>query len=168
MHRSPEQFEPIYQATARPLKAYLQRLVRNPALADELLQETYYHFLRSGPAEDTAGDGFRSYLFRIASNLATDQFRRRRETGVELTEVPVAATAASGDADRLLGHLNPRERELVWLAYGEGASHREIAATMGMKEASVRPLLHRVRHQLRDIAKAIGLRGGGNRERMLV
>jgi RNA polymerase sigma-70 factor (ECF subfamily) len=36
----------------------------------------------------------------------------------------------------------------MWLAYVEGADHREIAAALGLRERSIRVLLHRVRRKL--------------------
>jgi RNA polymerase sigma factor (sigma-70 family) len=73
------------------------------------------------------------------------------------------SAAYSGDVDKVLSHLKPRERELVWLAYAEGSSHREIATVIGCKEASVRPMLHRARQSLMAALKRFGLH-----ERMMV
>jgi RNA polymerase sigma-70 factor (ECF subfamily) len=44
--------------------------------------------------------------------------------------------------------LKPREREMLWLAYAEGASHREIAGMLGMRPASIKLLLFRARRRL--------------------
>ena len=63
MRLSPEEFQEIYDQTARPLKAYLTRLVRNPALADELVRlgerqpDALIRVARVGePQRDLAGD----------------------------------------------------------------------------------------------------------------
>ena len=37
------------------------------------------------------------------------------------------------DVTRAMSQLKPRERSLLWLAYAQGASHEEIAETMGLK-----------------------------------
>ena len=52
------------------------------------------------------------------------------------------------DLTRALGHLKPRERAMLWLAYAEGSSHREIAETLGVKLGSVKLLLFRARRRL--------------------
>jgi RNA polymerase sigma-70 factor, ECF subfamily len=44
--------------------------------------------------------------------------------------------------------MRPRERQLLWLAYAEGSTHREIAEIMGLGAASVRILLFRARQKL--------------------
>jgi DNA-directed RNA polymerase specialized sigma24 family protein len=47
-----------------------------------------------------------------------------------------------------LRRLKPRERQILWLAYVDGACHKEIAQAMGLRAGSVRPLLLRARHKL--------------------
>ena len=157
-------FQQFYELTARQLKAYLLRLVSNQALADDLLQDAYYRFLRADvPPLDDAG--LRNYLFRIATNLARDHYRRKKFEGVPLEGHDRAAEERAvwlrKDVDQVLGEIEPREREMVWLAYVEGASHREIAAVTGLKEASIRPSLFRIRQKLADILKRKGFRPKG-------
>ena len=68
-------FRAFYARTARALWAYLSRMTGSPDLADDLLQETYYRFLRAhAPHESDAHR--RNSLFRIATNLARDGRRR--------------------------------------------------------------------------------------------
>src|SRR5687768_7812765 len=68
-------FRTFYELTARPVRVYLSRLTRDERLADDLLQETYYRFLRSN-ATFASEEHRRNYLFRIATNLVHDQRRR--------------------------------------------------------------------------------------------
>jgi RNA polymerase sigma-70 factor (ECF subfamily) len=49
--------------------------------------------------------------------------------------------------------LRPKERAMLWLAYAEGASHREIAAALGLSTASLKPLLFRARRRLAMLLK---------------
>ena len=65
------------------------------------------------------------------------------------------------DLHRAMAHLKPRERELLWLAYGQGSSHREIAETLGLRTGSIKLLLFRARRKL--AARIRDLRGIGNR-----
>ena len=150
-----ESFRIVYQRTARPLWAYLARVSGDPALADDLLQECYCRFLSlEKPPQEEAHR--KNYLFRIATNLLRDHWRATRrhgETGIEAADIPsqdhdVANVPLCSDLGHALAQLKPRERQLLWLAYAEGASHREIAKTSGMKESSVRPLLFRARKRL--------------------
>jgi RNA polymerase sigma-70 factor (ECF subfamily) len=52
------------------------------------------------------------------------------------------------DLARAMARLKPRERDLLWLAYALGSSHQEIAASLGLKPASIKLLLFRARHKL--------------------
>lgn len=152
-------FRAFYDRTARPLWVYLYRACGDPQRADDLLQETYYRFLRasSHPGDEAHR---RHYLFRIATNLARDAHRRRVK-GVEVA-LPAddahdaiesggdVARGASAQVDlsRAMAQLNARERDLLWLAYAEGATHREIAESLGLQAGSIRMLLFRARRRL--------------------
>lgn len=154
------EFREFYTLTARPLKSYLTRITGNPALAEDLLQETFFRLLRANlPAMEAAGR--RSYLYRIATNLARDHFRASKFQAAPLEdhhagEDPARGANLSSDIQKVLNEIKPGERELMWLAYVEGASHREIAEVTGLKEASIRPLLFRVRRKLATLLRERG------------
>ena len=58
-----------------------------------------------------------------------------------------------------LDRMKTAERNLLWLAYVEGFSHREIGAIAGYAENSVRPLLHRTKQRLLRLLSADGRSG---------
>jgi RNA polymerase sigma-70 factor (ECF subfamily) len=159
-------FRAFYDRTARILWAYLARTTGNPHAADDLLQETYYRFLRSGARLEGEAHQ-RHYLFRIATNLVRDRYRRRPRE-VSLDEEAAAAIPGSDDhAERLerrrhvqaaMAGLKRRERQLLWLAYAEGSSHEEIAGMLGLRASGIRVLLFRAR---RKLAKLLSPRQGG-------
>jgi RNA polymerase sigma-70 factor (ECF subfamily) len=154
------EFEAFYRKTAGQLWSYIHRLTGNAATADDLLQKTFFRFLRSNPAiEDD--DHMRRYLFRTATNLALDHFR---ETKRERNASPPPPAAPNGDRHelrydmaRLFGELKPRERALLWLAHVEEADHNEIGAALGLKSKSVRVLLFRARKRLAEILTRHGI-----------
>lgn len=156
-------FAAFYQRSARQLWAYLARVSGDAALADDLLQESYIRFLAADAPRRGEMDGevaARRYLFRIGTNLLRDHWRRPRTTAIEDVAEEVFSApdeTAQYDSRAILGpalqQLKPRERQLLWLAYAEGYSHREIAGITGLASASVRLLLFRARR------KAAGLLG---------
>jgi RNA polymerase sigma-70 factor (ECF subfamily) len=147
-------FRAFYEETSPPLFAYLLHASGERALAEDLLQDSYCLFLCAKLVPEDARHR-RSYLFRIASNLMHDQWRNRKgKDEVQLSNSFPDTAIAAHDPDLNIGmqealqQLKVRERQLLWLAYVEGASHKEIADSIGLKAASVRTLLFRARHKL--------------------
>jgi RNA polymerase sigma-70 factor (ECF subfamily) len=151
-------FRSFYDRTARPVWAYLSRTTGDNRLADDLLQETYYRFLRASASYQDETHR-RQYLFRIAVNLVRDHYRRRRFAPLPAADEPhhpqsqtgtEAATRAAQriDLSRAMAQLKPRERDMLWLAYANGSSHEEIAAALGLKTTSIKALLFRARRRL--------------------
>jgi len=60
------------------------------------------------------------------------------------------------DLARSMARLKPRERDLLWLAYAQGSSHKEIAEVLGLKAASVKLLLFRARRRLASLLRGSG------------
>jgi RNA polymerase sigma-70 factor, ECF subfamily len=157
-------FAAFYQRSARPLWAYLARVSADPALADDLMQESFVRFLLASRPEFSPAEGevaARRYLFRIATNLLRDHWRRPVSTSIEdLPEECFAGPDRSGHSDSqamlgpALAQLRPRDRQLLWLAHAEGYSHREIAQITGLASASIRLLLFRARHKIGRILVA--------------
>lgn len=151
-----DEFRLFYAQTGRRVWAYLYRLGGDAALADDLLQEAYLRFLRSATAEMT-GEHRKNLLYRIATNLLRDH--KRRKPAAALVETASAADMAGDVAGRrdvanALARMNPRESEILWLAYVERFSHEEIAGMVGAKTASIRPMLFRARKKLSELLKA--------------
>lgn len=163
-HMDEQTFRGFYDKTARLLWLYLFRISGNAALADDLLQETYCRFLC---ADLKSGDDAyqKNYLFRIATNLARDHWRslqrkKRLEDAVSKCARTEDRTAdrveQSSDLGRALEKLKPQDRELLWLAYVNGSSHKEIAEAVGLRAGSIRLLLFRARRKLAEILRKAG------------
>jgi RNA polymerase sigma-70 factor (ECF subfamily) len=152
-----EAFRGFYIRTSGMVWAYIARATNDPSAADDLLQESYYRLLRSTTTFES-DDHRRNYLFRIATNLIRDRYRRPRPDSAQFpehadTDIPASGDLASqmqqrGDLQRAMARLSHRERELVWLAYGQGSTHQEIAGALGLKKGSIKPLLFRARRKL--------------------
>ena len=82
-------FRGFYERTSRPLWAYLSRVTADRQLADDLLQETYYRFLRASKAYENEAHQ-RNALFHIATNLVRDARRRHIPLQLGLSRVTVA------------------------------------------------------------------------------
>lgn len=151
-------FRAFYDRTSRSVWAYLSRLTGDRQLADDLLQETYYRFCRAGATHENETHR-RNSLFLIATNLVRDSVRRKHLSELIPLETDMhhidhdAAERTEGRTDlaRAMKQLKPAQRALITLAYGQGASHAEIAEILGLKSASIKSLLFRARRRLAQL-----------------
>lgn len=152
---SEDEFRAFYDRTSRGLWLFLARITGDRQLADDLLQEAYYRFYRAGATHESESHR-RNSLFRIATNVARDGYRRRGGTVATTIDELAGATVDHGmdertDLERAFGQLSPKQREMLWLAYANGSSHEEIAGAVGVAPGSVKGLLRRARTKLAAI-----------------
>ncbi|MBI2213795.1 MAG: RNA polymerase sigma factor [Acidobacteria bacterium] len=148
-------FRAFYDRTSRGLWLFLVRVTGERQIADDLLQEAYYRFYRAGSTYESEGHR-RNALFRIATNIARDAWRRRG--GIVNTPIDEATASIVDhgmdertDLARALERLKPKQREMLWLAYANGSSHEEIAEVVGVAPGSVKGLLRRARTKLAEL-----------------
>src|ERR1700730_10945606 len=104
---SVEAFDQLFLRYHRAIRGLTQRLGRDPLLAEDLTQETFFRVLRSVDRLDE-GFNFSAWIHRIATNVCYDELRRRkRGLPPPSTEGPRASNAVLGieDPDEQLGML---------------------------------------------------------------
>lgn len=146
-------FQTLYENTKLALYGYLYRVIGDAASAQDLFQESYLRLLGTNwiQLDDNAA---RAYLFRIASNLLKDRFRKQKREQAWTDEVlyteqnsqPVMSDIQSPTA--ALEQLTPQNRSLLWLAYVEEYDHKQIAQMLGLRKGSVRVLLFRAKQKM--------------------
>jgi RNA polymerase sigma-70 factor (ECF subfamily) len=148
-----DSFCALYQETAPALQGYIRKSCGRASLTEDILQETFYRFLRANLPKMGVHQE-RSYLFKIASSLLVDHWRReKREKFWRNLWHPPAKTqdGDTSDVTRALAAMKPVERALLLLAYVEGFNHAEIASTLDLAEKSIRVRLFRARKNLMRI-----------------
>ena len=153
-------FERLHARTSQPLWGYLRRLTGDPSAADDVHQESYLRYLaRPCPIDDERRQA--AYLFRIATNLVHDRWRREQRERSWLQHLlapePVPETPRRIDFETVFRRLKPRQRALLWLAHVEGYRHQEIAEILELKAGSIRVLLFRARRHLAELLRQSGL-----------
>lgn len=164
-------YETFIRQHERPILNYLWRMVGDEQAAYDLTQEV---FLRAWQRYDTVRhyDQPRSWLFRVATNLAITHIRRRAlpvgaaapldallATGHDPASSDPAWRLAESDlVRRTLLQLSPQRRAALVLREVYGLNAAEVGQALGMTEIAVRMALHRGREQFR----AIYLREGGD------
>lgn len=145
-------FGPLYDALAPRLGAFLRRSTRDPALADDLLQQT---FLRMHKARGsfTKGAAVVPWAYAIARRLMFDAQRtRRRKPEATFDEVYASADnpeSRAADREKLaqldakLAKLPEEHRTAFDLIRVEGLSLAEAAAVVGATPAAMKMRAHR-------------------------
>ncbi len=157
--------EAIYAATAGPIYTVLRRLVRRPAIAEELLQETFVDVLEHiGAFEGRCP--LPAWIRRIAVNRALMYLRSPWHRGLEwLDKDPGGAdrlpSAQQVDTDpfdkgleRALMTLPALTRAVVWLHDVEGFTHADIGFALGRTPSFSKSQLARAHRRLRDLLES--------------
>jgi RNA polymerase sigma-70 factor (ECF subfamily) len=134
------------------------RVVRNPVLAEDVAQEAFVRAYKALP--DFRGQAqVRSWLYRIATNLALNAVSRRREYPQEsMPEVaarrgPERETELAmmrNDLESAIAELPPDMREALVLREFDGRSYQEIADRLDLPLNTVRTRILRARRALRS------------------
>ena len=129
-------FERFYLAHRDEVLGYLRRLLG--VRAEDAWQETFLRALRAyGRLEH--GRHLRAWVFTIATNVAMDELRARKEPPLDGVE---PATELRRDAfkelEHLTGDLPPTERAAVVLRYGYDLPYAQIADALGSSEEAAR------------------------------
>jgi RNA polymerase sigma-70 factor (ECF subfamily) len=141
---------------------YALRLTRRPDLAEDLTQETLLRGWRSRQKlrDDRAA---RVWLFRIATNLWTDQIRRGQLRPEPFdTELPCPRPLPAAAIDErenvrmalaAMDELPPRQRQVLYLVSCENMTNSEVAMILGINESAVKANLSLARKEMRQKLK---------------
>ncbi len=137
------------------------RILRDPALAQDAVQDAFLTAWRTAPSFDPARGAPSTWLMTIVHRRAVDVVRREeRRRASPLDDAPVASGDATDEAvelraDRLrvqraLATLTANEREAIELAYYGGLSQSEIAERLGVPLGTVKSRMFAGLARLRD------------------
>ena len=165
--------EAAFQRLAARYAAKVHRLclamLREPAKAEEAAQDSLLRAWRSLPGYRPQAGALSTWLYAITRNRCLTLLERSGPAAVALddeavqAEVAALAAPSSRDADghallrRLVQALPEPQRLAVTLYYYEDRAVAEVAAMMGLPEATVKTHLHRGRARLRGLLADQGL-----------
>jgi RNA polymerase sigma-70 factor (ECF subfamily) len=160
-------FAELYDATAALVHGVVRRVLRDPAQSDEVTQEVFVELWRLAARYDGSRGTVTSWLTTIAHRRAVDRVRSEqaardrvdRERSKVEREHDAAAEpvvdAAHLDFERrrvrrALDRLTDVQREAIELAYFHGHTYREVAATLGEAEGTIKTRIRDGMIRLRD------------------
>ena len=145
-----EAFAALYDRLGEIAHRVARRVVLDPALADEAIQEAFLYVWLKAATFDPSRGSARAWVLTITRHRAVDTFRREESNRDRLTRSPVCATdraydmvldqvleraaadAADMEVTRALAALTPLQREAVELAHFEGFTCAEVAGMLGV------------------------------------
>lgn len=150
--------EQLWDGFRQRLRGYFLDRVGDPALADDLTQETFlavHGKLDSLHDEERVG----GWLFRIASNVLTDHYRSQRpsQPPEERTEEPPLLYPLNENAEVAgwlkisLERLPDSYREAIRLHELEGLKQHEVATRLGISVSGAKSRIQRGRRQLKQV-----------------
>ncbi|MBM4378191.1 MAG: sigma-70 family RNA polymerase sigma factor [Deltaproteobacteria bacterium] len=151
-------FEELYARHRARALAIARRILRDPAEAEDLVQEVFSRLWNGElPFDGRASCG--TWLHRVMVNRSINGLRaRRRRARLELSPtLPADPEALAAARERFaqvmatLGHLSSHHRELLTLRELQGLSYPEIALRLGIPEGTVKSALSRARDRLEQL-----------------
>lgn len=151
----------IYDLYSPGVFRYAFRQLGDNNLAEDCVAEVFLRYLQSLRASGGPQDHLQAYLYRIAHNWITDQYRRQPLPPLPLLEeLPdskddlfqvVLGHIQEQRMRRALVRLTPEQRQVIVLKYLEGLENETVALVLKKPVSAVKALQHRALGALRRI-----------------
>lgn len=163
--REPDAAAELYDRYGRLIYALVFRMVRNQAVAEELVQEAFLRVWHRAQFFDAEKGGFTTWILAVARNQAIDYLRSvtgrqwKGEVAMDRMDEPALFQGIEEDliqTDRIrqiraaIGTLKETHRQVIELAYFEGLSQTEIAERISQPLGTVKTWMRTGLKLLRD------------------
>ena len=157
----------LYHLHGPALRGFVRRFVDEPTRAEDVVQEVMLRVWRNADSLDLARGDLRPYLFTVARNVLTDQWRaeQARPRLVGPADDPAAATVQD-EVDRVLEsaliaeavqRLSAEHRAVVHEMFFRGRSVAETAAALGVPAGTIKSRSYYAVRALRAAFEEMGV-----------
>ena len=159
-------FATLYDELAGPVFGTVKRVLRDPAMSEEVTQEVFVELWRTAARFDPERASVSTWAITIARRRAVDRVRReqsqrdriersatQRPSEVESPDDTVVASIESERVNRALAELPEEQRIVIQMAFIDGDSHGEIAERLDLPLGTVKG---RVRLGLKKLGGRLG------------
>jgi len=159
------EFVKLYDQYAPRIYRFVYLKVNSPQDSEDLTSEAFFKFWESLANKKEKIDNPRALLYKIATNLVTDFYRKKSRTEIKvdpeksdiLSQIPdktdlAKASNLGSDINQVkkaISGLKNEHQDVIVLRYLDDLSHREIAQIIGKSEGTVRVLVHRALKDLK-------------------
>lgn len=140
--------EDIIKENTPRLHSYVSSRVGNSDDADDIVQDTFYQFLRAVSIMDNPVEKVTSWLYKVAHNLIINHGKKRHEDDAYMTDLSEIMVASDNDnpemrmlrrmvwnqLDKALAELSSEQREAIVMTEMQGLSVKEAAERMGVSQ----------------------------------
>ena len=167
-------FEQIFNLHKGPILNFLNSMVKNQRLAEELAQDTFLKAYRYRESFQGHGQQYKSWLWTLARNSAIDYLRKHTEYSLDAMEdegegksemylidrdqmavdEKIIQHTSIAEIQKVMNTLPLQQQEALKLRILSELSYEEVATVMKMTVAKVKTLIHRGRNSLK-----VGLQG---------
>ena len=152
----------LYEQHSPGIYRYAYRLIGDQDLAEECVAETFSRFLQAVKNERGPRDNIQGYLYRVAHNWITDQYRKPTvvhdsldsEEHPDLNSNPSMLVGKEMERERLRAALRklPHEQQrVIELRFLDELSHEAVASALGKTVEATRALQYRALNSLREM-----------------
>ncbi|MBP1992953.1 RNA polymerase sigma factor [Paenibacillus eucommiae] len=163
----------LYERYEKPIYAFAYRMVQDPMLAEEVVQELFFRIWNAAERYDAAHGKLTSWMFTLTRNIAVDGLRKKQnrtsqhvteteqmnrvaDTGKSTEEV-VEANLVGEQVREALQGLNAEQQQVLELIYFRGFTQQEVsdqhAIPLGTVKSRVRLALKQLKNRLAGVGK---------------
>jgi RNA polymerase sigma factor (sigma-70 family) len=159
-------FNELYTATVGRAWSVAMRIVRQPEAAEEVVEDCYWQVWREADRFDASRGRVLTWVLTICRSRSLD-YLRRKDIAESMADIEtlrsdhlsdehdpldiLGATERASAVHRALLQLQPRERQMISLAFFRGLTHQEIADASAMPLGTVKTIMHKAFRQLETI-----------------